>query len=337
MSGDRYIRQKTFYGIGEKGQSILKKSRVLIIGVGALGSVILNNLSRAGVGFIRIIDRDYVDITNLGRQILFTEEDALENIPKVNAAANHIKKINSEITVEPISDDVNNSNIETYIKDVDLVLDGTDSFELRFLINEACHKNKKKWIYGGVIGAGGGTMNILEGGPCFRCFIEDIPEIGTYDTCVTEGVIAPITSIIGSYQSAEAIKILLNSDEVSNKYIAIDLWDNILEYIQIDKNPDCPVCGQGKYEMLDDKESSGFTSICGSDSVQILPVKKTQVNFTIIEERLEKLGNVKANKFLLSFENSEVSFKLFPDGRAIINNTTDENVAKKIYTDYIGL
>jgi adenylyltransferase/sulfurtransferase len=338
MKTERYKRQETFYGIGKAGQKKLATSSVLIIGMGALGSVIASNLCRAGVGFLKIIDRDYVELTNLQRQILFTEKDVSAGLPKVIATKNHLSEINSEVVVDAISDDVNSLNIEDYIKDVDLVLDGTDNFEIRFLINEACDKLQKKWIYGGAIGAGGGTMNILQGdAPCFRCFMEEMPKPGSYETCVTEGVTNSITGIIGSYEASEAIKILIGAEEVSKDYLAIDSWDNIADYIRVEKNPTCPVCVQKKYELLGKNSLSQTATICGSDAWQILPTKKTAVDFSLMAERLKKIGAVKQNKFLFSFQNEDASFKLFPDGRAIINNVKSERIAKRIYADYVGL
>lgn len=335
---NRYKRQTVFYGIGEDGQKKLLDSRVCIIGMGALGSVIANNLCRSGVGYIRIIDRDYVETSNLQRQTLFTENDAAENLPKVIAAYNHLIEFNSDVTIDPIAADVNSSNIEEYIKDVDLVIDGTDNFEIRFLINEACDKHQIKWIYGGAVAGGGATMNILQdGGPCFRCFMPEMPEAGSYPTCSTVGVINSITGIIASYEASEAIKILIGSQEVSRQYLAIDAWDNTFDYIDVDKNPDCPVCGQKRYELLDRPGSSHAVSLCGNDSWQILPESRRSVDFDVLAGRLEKLGTVKVTKFLLNFQGQGVSFKLFPDGRAIINDVKDGTAARSVYAEYIGL
>lgn len=335
----RYKRQTTFYGIGEEGQKKLLNSRVCIIGMGALGSVIANNLCRSGVGYIRIVDRDYVEKTNLQRQALFTEQDALDSLPKVIAAHSHLREINSEIVVDPVIADVNSASIGDLVKDVDLVIDGTDNFEIRFLINEACDKHQIRWIYGGAIAGSGATMNILQdGGPCFRCFMWEMPEPGSYPTCNTEGVIGSITGIIASYEAAEAVKILIGAnDDVSRQYHAIDIWDNTSEYFDIDKNPDCPICVHKQYELLNHAGGSHAVSLCGNDSWQILPQGRHTVDFTLLAERLEKLGTVKVTKFLLSFQGGGVSFKLFPDGRAIINDVKDGTEARTVYAEYIGL
>ena len=335
---ERYKRQITYHNIGEEGQEKLISSRVCIIGTGALGSIIANNLCRAGVGFLRLIDRDIVEEVNLQRQILFTERDVKDGLTKVEAAFNHLSQINSEVTIEPITADVNSSNVERFISDVDLVIDGTDNFEIRFLLNEACIKNGIKWIYGGVVASGGATMNILLGdNPCFRCFMTEMPEPGSYDTCSSIGVLNSITGIIGSYEASEAMKILLGSDEISHELLAIDIWDNSIDYLEVEKNPDCPVCIHGKYEMLNAPVSSYTVSLCGQDAWQVVPDGDHQIDIKAISEKLTNAGEVKLTKFMLSFKNESVEFKLFPDGRAIVNDVKDGSVARSIYAEYIGI
>ena len=337
---ERYKRQITFEGIGEEGQKKISESRVCIIGAGALGSVIANNLCRAGVGFVRIIDRDIVEKVNLHRQILFTELDAEEGLPKAEAVHNHLIQINSEIEIEPIVTDVNSSNVEKYISDVDLVLDGTDNFETRLLINEACHKHGIKWIYGGVLTSGGATMNYLMGknNPCFRCFMPDPPEPGSYETCSTVGVLNSITNIIASFETSEALKILAGADDcVSHEYLAIDTWDNDIDYIEIEKIVDCPVCVQGIYDLLNSPAGSYSTSLCGHNAWQIVPEGEHKLNLNNIGENLKRAGEVKVTKFSLSFSDGKAEFRLFPDGRAIINNIEDAASARSIYAEYIGI
>ncbi|MDR1572957.1 MAG: ThiF family adenylyltransferase [Clostridiales Family XIII bacterium] len=335
---NRYKRQLIFYGIGEDGQKKLLASRVCIIGMGALGSVIANNLCRSGVGYIRMIDRDYVETSNLQRQILFTESDAAESLPKVIAAYNRLSEFNSDVALDPVATDANASNIEELIKDTDLVIDGTDNFETRFLINEACDKHRIKWIYGGAVAGGGATMNILQdGGPCFRCFMPEMPEEGSYPTCGTVGVINSITGIIASYEAAEAIKILIGADSVSRQYHAVEAWENNSDYFDVDKNPDCPVCVQKRYELLGRVRGSHAVSLCGNDSWQVLPEIRRSVDFDVLAERLSKLGAVKVTKFLLGFRGQGASFKLFPDGRAIVNDVPDGAAARSVYAEYIGL
>lgn len=336
---ERYKRQITFDRFGKQGQKILKESKVCIIGAGALGSVIANNLCRAGVGFIRIIDRDVVEEVNLQRQVLFTEDDVKNCLTKSEAIYNHLKNANSEVFIEQITIDINSSNIGNQIQDVDLVIDGTDNFETRFLINEACHKYQIKWIYGGVVASWGGTMNILYGeSPCLRCLMPEMPIPGEYETCSTAGVINSITGIIGSYEANEAIKILIDAkDNISKSYLAIDIWDNSQDEIIVEKNNDCPICVHGRYELLNKPARSYSTSLCGHNSWQIVPDHGNLLNLAEIGKRLEKMGHVKVNKFALHFNNKNTNFKLFPDGRAIIDNVKDATAAKNIYSEYIGI
>lgn len=248
----RYSRQIILNGIGKEGQEKLLNSRIAIIGLGATGSVVANNLCRAGVGFIRLIDRDYVELSNLQRQLLYNEEDAANQTPKAIAAYTHLTKINSEIVLEPIVVDVNSSNIEALINDVDLVLDGSDNSDVRYLVNEACNKLRKPWIYAGVVTSEGMTMNIIPNETaCFRCLYPVAHLPGSYPTANTAGVLNSITSTIASIESTEAIKILLQSPKVRKNLFWIDLWNNRSDYIDIEKNPDCPVCGHHNYQVLD--------------------------------------------------------------------------------------
>lgn len=339
INNEKYKRQIMFHGFGESNQKKLQRSKVCIIGSGALGSIVANSLCRSGVGFLRIIDRDIVETVNLQRQILFTEKDVSEKLPKSIAACDHLKEFNSEITLEPVVTDVNSSNIENYIRDMDLVIDGTDNFETRFLINEACHKNNIKWIYGGAVASGGATMNILYGDrPCFRCFMPEMPEPGSYETCSTAGALSSITEIIASYEANEAIKILIGAEnEISEDYFAIDVWDNIIDHIEVEKNPDCPVCAKAEYGLLNKPATSYSTSICGHDSWQIVPEKPYKLDLKKLGDFLKKTGHVKVTKFILNFDDGKIKFKLFPDGRAIIDGVADAASARSIYSDYIGI
>ena len=250
-TSERYSRQIIFEKIGAENQKRINDAGVTILGVGALGTVIANNLGRAGVGRIRLVDRDYAELSNLPRQILFNEEDVEARNPKAVAACNHLAKINSGISIEPVVVNVDSSNIEDLIKDADVVLDGSDNMELRFLMNEACHKLKIPWVHGGVIGATGNCMTIIPGeGPCFRCFMPEIPLPGTYPTTSTDGILNMAPAIIASLESAEAIKIITGSPDINRRLFILDFWNNTAEYLDLPKDPDCPVCGKGQYEML---------------------------------------------------------------------------------------
>jgi adenylyltransferase/sulfurtransferase len=241
---ERYSRQILYEKIGEEGQKKIFSGRAAIIGAGALGSTIANNLCRAGLGYLRLIDRDCVELSNLPRQNLFDEDDAAAKTPKAIAARNHLAKINSLTKTEPLVVNADSSNIEELIKDVDVVLDGSDNLKVRFLVNEACHTLKIPWVYGGVLGASGNCLTILpDQGPCFRCFLPEMPAEGAYPTTATAGVLNMITTIIASMESAEALKIITGSPDINRRLFMLDVWNNVAEYIDLSKNPDCPVCG----------------------------------------------------------------------------------------------
>ncbi len=338
MNLQRYSRQTVFDEIGEAGQERLLRSRVAVIGVGAIGTVIANNLCRAGVGFVRLIDRDYVELGNLQRQVLYTEEDARQRVPKAVAACEHLREVNSEIELEPVITDVNSSNIEALISDIDLVLDGSDNLEARYLINEACFKENRPWIYAGAIVGAGMTMNIIPGEtPCLRCLFSHSLPSGTGPTCSTAGVVNGITGVIASIASTEALKILIGSSDVRKTLLAIDIWSNLFDEITIEQNRDCPVCAHHEYKLLGRLSGSYTTSLCGRDSVQVVPGSKTTIDIERFAQRLKGIGTVRYSRFMLQFSGGEVEFSLFPDGRAIIDKVKDESAARSIYSEYIGL
>src|SRR5439155_25482152 len=226
---ERYSRQMRFYGVGEDGQRRLRDAHVTLCGCGALGTVLANILVRAGVGHLRLIDRDFIETSNLQRQVLFDETDVAANLPKAEAAARKLALINSEVHVEPVVTDVDRTNILDLVGDADLILDGTDNFEIRYLINDAAVKLNKPWVYGGCIGSHGQTMTILPNEtPCLRCVFEAAPAPGEGGTCETAGVLAPIVNIVASFQAAEAFKILTGRlDRVNRELIYLDVWDNL--------------------------------------------------------------------------------------------------------------
>lgn len=337
---NRYARQEAFFGIGKEGQKKLLESRVAVIGLGALGTVTANNLARAGIGFLRLIDRDYVELSNLQRQSLYTEADAEEAVPKAVAACQHLKQINSGISLEAVITDVNSGSIDHLIEDVDLIMDATDNFEVRMLINEACHHYQKPWIYGGVLGASGMTMNFMpqKDQPCLCCIMGTETSVpGTEPTCATAGVLNTATNIIASLQCTEAIKILTGSEAIRKQLLVMDLWENRFELITAEKDPDCPVCSKGIYEHYGKRLGMQSSSLCGRDAVQIIPKKLGNVDFDSLAADLQHLGNVKCSPYTLDFDNGEIQIKLFKNGRAIIKHVNDENKAKSIYAEYIGL
>lgn len=337
MTAGRYHRQEIFYPIGEEGQKKLKEGRVCIIGVGALGSSVANNLARAGVGYLRLIDRDIVELSNLQRQVLFTERDAREQVPKAEAAKAHLAEMNHEVQIEAVIADVNPYNVEKFISDADLVIDGTDNLETRYLLNEACDKLKIRWIYGGVVGSGGTMMNILPGeGPCLECLLGPLPEEGTYETCDTAGVISPITGIVAAYQTAEAMKMLTGSEALLRQAVTLDAWDSFTEFFEVEKDPECPVCGKRHYSRLQNRQKRYTAALCGHDAYQITPEDDGLFDYEAAVESLQGRGTLEKKKYFTVFRNDEADFKLFPDGRAIINGAADSTSAQQIYIRYIG-
>jgi adenylyltransferase/sulfurtransferase len=333
---DRYSRQILFPGIGENGQKKLGNSSVAIIGCGALGTVIATILVRAGIGKIKIIDRDFIEYHNLQRQVLFDEDDIRNQLPKAIAAERHLKKVNSSIDIEGVVADVNYTNIERLISGVDLILDGLDNRETRFLINDVSLKHKIPWVYGGAISSFGMTMNIIPNEtPCLRCMWHGTTERGLAMTCDTAGVIAPAPFIIGSLQSTEAIKILIGAENINRDLISIDVWAGDFKHFKVARTSDCPSC-QGKYEFLDAQFGTRTTSLCGQNAVQVLNPGLKDISFKQLEPRLKAVGKVNYNEFMLNFMVDGKEMVIFPDGRAIVKNTSDESLARGLYTKYIG-
>jgi molybdopterin/thiamine biosynthesis adenylyltransferase len=336
---ERYSRQVLFSGIGAEGQRRLNDSRALIIGCGALGSAQAEALARAGVGKLRIIDRDFVEASNLQRQTMFTEPDAAERMPKAVAAAKHIAEINSEITVEPEIADVNSSNVERLIKDCDVVLDGTDNFATRYLINDACVKHEIDWIYGAAVGSYGVTMTVRpHQTPCLRCVFEEAPPAATAPTCDTAGVIMPIISVIAAVQVTEALKLLIGQQaQLHQSLMQFDVWRN--EWRRINpgsRSPECPTCALGRFDALDAVGSDTAAVMCGRDAVQISPVQPTRVDFQSLAERLRGAGEVKFNDYLLRFRTGDYEVTVFQDARSIIRGTDEIKTARSLYAKYIG-
>jgi adenylyltransferase/sulfurtransferase len=338
---ERYSRQMRFYGIGEAGQRRLLDSHVTLCGCGALGTVLANALVRAGVGHLRLIDRDFIETNNLQRQVLFDEHDVAENLPKAEAAARKLGAINSGVHVEPVVTDIDRTNILDLVKDADLVLDGTDNFEIRYLINDAAVNLGKPWVYGGCIGSHGQTMTILPGEtPCLRCVFEAAPAPGEAGTCETAGVLSPIVNIVASYQAAEAFKILTGRrDQINCDLVYIDVWENVHKRIKIARlfgTVDCPCCQRRRFEWLDGEQGTHTTSLCGRNAVQVAHRAVTQLNFEEMARHLETHGAVSYNRFLLKFDADGYQFTVFPDGRAIIKGTDDVDKARTLYAKYVG-
>lgn len=339
MLDDRYSRQVLFNGIGREGQDRLRQARAVIIGCGALGSAQAEALARAGVGRLRIVDRDFVEASNLQRQTMFTERDAAERLPKVIAAASHIAEINSEIHVEPEIADVNHTNIERLLKDCDVVLDGTDNFATRYLINDACVKHDVNWIYGAAVGSYGVTMTVRPHvTACLRCVFEEAPPAATAPTCDTAGVIMPIISIVGAVQVSEALKLLTGHlNQLHQSLMQFDVWHNEWRKIR-PGNPaaECATCVLGRFDTLTAAAGKAAAVLCGRNAVQISPSASTRIDFGVLAARLRPSGEVKFNDYLLRFQTGVYELTVFQDARSIIRGTDEISMARSLYAKYIG-
>ena len=342
---DRYSRQVLFPPIDEDGQRRIMRGRVALIGCGALGSVIANTLVRAGAGYVRICDRDFIEPNNLQRQMLFDERDIALNLPKAIAAVDKLRLINSQVELEPVVTDVTHHNIADLVRGADVILDGTDNFETRYLINDVSVKTKTPWIYGGVLGASGLVMPVLPGeGPCLRCVFESAPPPEISPTCDTAGVIAPAVNVVASFQATEAIKLLAGKREELNRSLTtIDVWTGRITSVNVDKagsDTPCPCCRHLEFEYLEGKAASATTILCGGQAVQISPApqRRRKVDFAAIAGRIAPVatGEVEHNRFMLTAEIGDYTICLFSDGRAIIKGTTDPDQARAVYARYVG-
>lgn len=333
---DRYSRQTAFPGIGEEGQAKLLSGNVVIIGCGALGSNIAAFLVRAGVGKVKIADRDFIEYHNLHRQTLFDEDDIRARLPKAIAAERHLSKVNSTVEVKGIVADVNYTNIEELCGGADVILDGLDNPETRFLINDFSLKHKIPWVYGAAIASAGMTMTIIpRETPCLGCIYPTLPLPGTTPTCQTAGVVGTVPAIIGSIQATEAMKILIGAKEINHDLIAIDVWDGTFERLKIKPRENCPACA-GKYEFLEEKFDIKTTVLCGqSRAVQVVHTKVRAISLNKLAARLKGSGDVIQTKNMLHFIIGKYEITVFPDGRAVIKNTIDESLAKELYDSYV--
>jgi len=333
---ERYSRQVLFRGIGAEGQRKLAASRLAIVGCGATGSALASMLARAGVGTIRIIDRDYVEPSNLQRQSLFDESDAAESLPKAIAAARRVAAFNSQIVIEPCVADVTPANIQSLLEGMQLILDGTDNFETRYLLNDFAVKNSLPWIYTAAVGSYGVTLNVLPGRTaCLACIFPDPPQ-GTFETCETAGILNSAVNLAASITATEAIKLLVGAEaQLRRTLLSFDVWSNDRAEVAADKpRRDCRACGQHQFPHLAG-EGRPHITLCGRNSVQIHERHKP-VDLAQMSERLKPHGIVRHNQFVLKFWHEPYEMTLFPDGRAIIKGTTDTAVARSLYARYVG-
>ena len=333
---ERYSRQVLFRGIGAEGQRRLGSARVAIVGCGATGSAVASLLARAGVGTLRIIDRDFVEPSNLQRQSLFDENDAAESVPKAIAAARKIAGFNSEVVIEPKVDDLTPENVATLLAQVDLVLDGTDNFETRYLVNDYAIEQGIPWIYAAAVGSYGVTMNILPGETaCLGCIFPASPR-GVVETCDTSGILNSAVNLVASIQAAEALKLLVGArDRLRRTLLSFDLWSNERSEIAAGQpRADCQTCGRREFIYLAGQGRPHIT-LCGRNSVQIHE-RERPIDFKEMSARLEPHGTVRHNDLVLKFWRDDYEMTLFPDGRAIIKGTADTAVARSLYARYVG-
>jgi molybdopterin/thiamine biosynthesis adenylyltransferase len=333
---ERYSRQVLFAGIGAEGQRRLGAARVVIVGCGATGSAVAGLLARAGVGTLRILDRDYVEASNLQRQSLFDEADAAESLPKAVAAARKIAAFNSRIAVEPEVADLTPANVERLLAGAQLILDGTDNFETRYLINDYAVQAGVPWIYAAAVGAYGVTMNILPGETaCLACIFPQPPQ-GTVETCDTAGILNSAAHFVASVQATEALKLLVGAkDKLRRTLLSWEAWQNARSEVAAEKpRAACPTCGARQFPHLAG-EGRPHITLCGRNSVQIHE-RARPVDFAETSRRLEPHGRVRHNEFVLKFWHELYEMTVFPDGRAIIKGTTDKAAARSFYARYIG-
>ncbi len=335
---ERYSRQILFRGIGAEGQRQLAAGRVAIVGCGATGSALAQLLARAGVGQLRIIDRDYVEASNLQRQSLFDETDAAESLPKAIAAARKIASFNSEIQVEARVEDVVPHNIEALLEEIDVILDGTDNFETRYLVNDYAVKASLPWVYAAAVGSYGATLNVLPGKTaCLACIFPDTPR-GMVETCETSGILNTAVNMVASVAATEAMKLLVGGDALGRlrqTLWSFDVWNNEQAEIAAGKpRAGCRACGERDFVHLAG-EARPHITLCGRNSVQIHE-RARPIDFAEMQRRLQSLGVVRHNEFVLKFWREPYEMTLFPDGRAIIKGTTDAGVARSLYARYVG-
>ena len=337
---DRFSRQTRFSPLGPEGQVKLTAARVAIVGCGALGSASALALVRAGVGSIRLIDRDVPELSNLPRQVLFDEADVAAGLPKAVAAAAHLRRIDSSAAIEPVVADLTAANADAVLGDVDLVVDGLDNFEARFLVNEFCCRERIPWVHGGAIGAEGRVLAIRPGTTaCLRCLVPDPPPPGSLPTCDTAGILGPAALVVGAVQAAKAIKLLVGAADVSpGRLLVCDLWENV--WRTVDLAPlaatGCATCRGGDYPWLEGRAGGRPTVLCGRDAVQVSAAGGS-VDLALLATRLAGVGRVVANSWIVRAEVEEgVQLAVFADGRAIVSGTREEPRARAIVARYLG-
>ncbi len=338
QAGDRYARQVLYAPIGAAGQARLRAARVLLAGCGGLGAESASLLARAGVGLLRLVDRDVVELTNLQRQALFDEADVRGCIPKAVAAARHLAAINAGVAVEPVVADLHAGNVGDLLAGVDLVVDGFDNFEGRYLLNDACVRAGVPWVHGACVGSYGVSTLIVPGKtPCLRCIQPELPPPGSSPTCDTVGILGSAAHLIASLETAQALRWLVTRKAPEPAVmVSADVWDLRFQHVELPpRDPRCPCCGERRFEFLEGSPAPA-EALCGRDSVLVRPSSGATPDFTAIAARLRPLGEVLANEHVLRFRLPPHELTLFTDGRAIVRGTGDPVLARSLVARYLG-
>jgi molybdopterin/thiamine biosynthesis adenylyltransferase len=339
---DRYARQVSFPPLGAEGQARLRAARVLVVGCGALGSQAAAHLTGAGVGLLRLVDRDIVELSNLHRQPAFSEADARDGAPKAMALAASLRRLNSEVKLEARAVDFSFTNAETLAEGIDLILDGSDNVPTRFLLNDLSLARRIPWVYGGVVGETGQAQLFLPGaGPCLRCLIPELPPPGELETCHTAGVLGPAAGVIASFQAAMAIRCLgggpAEAASLNGRLLRVKAWSLEARVSAVSTAPLCAACGRGELEFLRGRLAEAATVLCGRGAVQVRPARpQANLDLPALALKLRPLGQVEEKRFLLRFRAEGVDLTVFPDGRAILAGTTDPARAQAVYARYVG-
>lgn len=340
MELNRYHRQELLPQIGPTGQARLRGARVLLVGCGALGSMVAEQLVRAGVGLLRIADRDVVELTNLQRQVLFDEGDAAEQAPKAVVAARRLSRINSAVRIQPLVRDVHPGNVEDLVE-CDLIVDGTDNVETRYLLNDVAVKHGIPWIYGACVGTEGRCMAVRPGEACLRCVFPDPPTAGELPTCDTAGVLGPGAGIVASLQATVAIRLLVGGGQ-DQVLIALDAWKSRFRTISLagSKRADCVCCGRRRFEFLEGGAGGQSTSLCGRNAIQVRPSPlSAPLDLSVLAAKLTGAGAVQQTAYLVRcdlLEPAGMRLTVFPDGRAIVHGTGDPERARSVYSRFVG-
>ena len=335
---DRYSRQILFSGIGAEGQRKIELARVVLVGCGALGTVSAELLVRAGVGHLQLIDRDFVEESNLQRQSLFTESDVRAGLPKAIAAQTALQSINSQVGIEGIVQDLSFENVEDLCRKADIIVDGTDNFETRYLINDFAVKVGKPWVYGACVASYGTAFLVRPGSTsCLQCLFPEPPPLGSVETCDTAGVIGPVVHAVASFQIAQTLKVLVGLTPEQH-LLKVDVWEDHWHLLSAAgaRNQECACCSRREFRFLEALEKSNLMRLCGRDAVQVHPGRMTQLDFPQLSQRLEKTGTVRYNEHMMRIRINGYEIALFPDGRSIIKGTKDFSEARAVYARYIG-